>query len=183
MLALWNTRQISIVGLMTAILCLLGPWVIMLPFSPIPISLCTLGIYFGVIISGTKSGTLSTLLYLLLGFVGLPVFSGFMGGPSKLLGPTGGYLLGYILMALICGVSYAKFKNRLGLCLASMFAGTCVCYAFGTIWLAYQLSLPLTEAFLIGTLPYMPGDIAKLIFANTVGTKLQRTLKKAGLIP
>ncbi len=178
-----HTNQLTLIALMTAVLCVLGPLAIALPVSPIPISLCTLGIYFAAIVLGTKSCTISVLLYLLSGFAGLPVFTGFTGGPVKVLGPTGGYLLGYIFMALVCGFSAKKCKNNLLLRLLGMGLGTGICYLFGTLWLAYQLSLSPKEALVIGVLPYLAGDFLKLILANTAGITLRKHLKKARLIP
>ena len=98
-----STRQMTIIALMTAVTCILGPLAIPLPFSPVPISFTNLAIYFSIFVLGTYSATVSYLVYLLIGMVGLPVFSGFAGGFGKMAGPTGGYLVGFIFMALIAG--------------------------------------------------------------------------------
>ena len=78
---------------MTAVICVLAPF--SLPIGPVPISLTNLAIYFVLYMLGVKRGTISYLVYLLIGLVGVPVFSGFTSGPGKLFGPTGGYLIGY----------------------------------------------------------------------------------------
>ena len=80
----------TIISLMTAMICILGPITLAIPISPVPISFVTLAIYLAVYILGMKKGAISCLLYLLIGFVGLPVFSAFTGGVGQLLGPTGG---------------------------------------------------------------------------------------------
>ena len=80
----------TIIALMTAVTCILGPLSIPLPFSPVPISFTNLAIYFSVFVLGTYSATVSYLVYLLMGMVGLPVFSGFSGGFGKLAGPYRG---------------------------------------------------------------------------------------------
>ena len=98
-----NTKTITVIGVMTAFICIMGPLSLTLPVSPVPISLGTLAIYFIPYVLGMKRGTISCCVYLLIGLVGLPVFTGFSSGPAKLLGPTGGYLIGYIFMTLICG--------------------------------------------------------------------------------
>ena len=85
----------ALIGLMTAVICVLAPFSLNLPFSPVPISLGTLAIYFVISVLGMKSGTLSVVLYILLGLVGLPVFANFTGGAGKLFGPSGGYIIGY----------------------------------------------------------------------------------------
>lgn len=177
-----NTGSLTLTALMTAVLCALGPWALVLPFSPIPFSLCTLGIYFASILLGRKAGIISVLLYLLLGLVGLPVFTGFTGGPAKVLGPTGGYLAGYIFMALICGFVAERFSGKYVVCFLGMCLGTLVCYLLGSIWMAYQLELSFRESFIMGALPYMPGDLVKILIATTTGTTLQRYLLRANLI-
>ena len=94
-------RSMVIIGLNSAILCILGP--LSLPIGPVPISLTNLVIYFSLYLLGAKQGTLSYLIYVLLGLVGLPVFSGFSGGPGKLLGPTGGYIIGFFFLCILSG--------------------------------------------------------------------------------
>ena len=91
-----STKQLTTIGVMTAVTCILGPLAIPLSFSPVPISLTNLAIYISIYVLGTKSGTISYIVYLLLGLVGLPIFSNFTGGLAKLAGPTGGYLIGFI---------------------------------------------------------------------------------------
>ena len=101
----FSTRQLSVIGVMTAVTCVLAPF--SLPIGPVPISLTNLAIYFSLYVLGTKYGCISYLVYLLIGFIGVPVFSGFTSGPGKLLGPTGGYLIGFLPMALIAGLCWA----------------------------------------------------------------------------
>ena len=82
----FKVKTIVLIGLMTAVTCVLGPLSVPLPFSPVPISLTNLAIYFTVYVIGTKRGTMSYLIYLLIGFVGVPVFSAFTSGPGKQIG-------------------------------------------------------------------------------------------------
>ena len=98
-----TTAQMTVAALMTAVMCILGPMALPLPVSPVPISLTNLVLYFMIYILGTKLSLISLGIYLLLGAVGLPVFSGFAGGLGKLAGPTGGYLLGFVFMTIISG--------------------------------------------------------------------------------
>ena len=97
-------QDLTLIALMAALTCILGPMSITLPFTPVPISFTNLVIYFAVMVIGMKRGTISYLVYLLIGAVGLPVFSGFSGGLAKLAGPTGGYLVGFIFLGLYAGV-------------------------------------------------------------------------------
>ena len=107
----FTTFQMTLIAVMAAITCILGPLSIPIPISPVPISLTNLAIYLTVCLLGWKFGTISYLIYLLIGIAGLPVFSGFSSGFAKLLGPTGGYLIGFIPMAIICGFAFEKFSN------------------------------------------------------------------------
>lgn len=177
-----QTRQLTLTGLMTAILCILAPISLVLPFSPVPFSLGTLAVYFAVTVLGGRRGFLCTLLYLLLGFAGLPVFSGFTGGLGKLLGPTGGYLIGYLLLALIYGFFLGKWFPRLSPCFAGMLLGTACCYAFGTCWLAYQSDLSPSAAFMAAVLPFLPADFVKMAIALLLGREVRCRLKRAGLL-
>lgn len=177
-----NTKQLAVTGLMAALFCVLGPWALQLPFSPVPFSLGTLAIYFVVTVLGRKLGTLSVLIYILLGAVGLPVFTNFSGGLGKLLGPTGGYILGYIFMALICGYFVDKRPGSLALTAAGMVLGTIVLYLFGTLWLAYQANLSFSAALAAGVIPYIPGDLVKMAAGVVAGSQVRKELARAGLI-
>ena len=128
-------QDLTLIALMAALTCILGPMSITLPFTPVPISFTNLVIYFAVMVIGMKRGTISYLVYLLIGAVGLPVFSGFSGGLAKLAGPTGGYLVGFIFLALISGFFVEKFSGNIVMAVIGMVLGTAVTYAFGTIWL------------------------------------------------
>jgi biotin transport system substrate-specific component len=175
-----DTKTITIIGLMAAVTCIMGPLSIAIPISPVPISLTNLAVYFAIYVLGMKKGTVSYLIYLLIGLVGVPVFSSFTSGPAKLLGPTGGYLIGFIFMALICGFFIDKWNNRLA-DFAGMVIGTVVCYGFGTAWLAYQASMNFSAALAAGVIPFIPGDLTKIVIALIVGPEVRKRLKKAGL--
>lgn len=179
---LLSVRQIALVGLMSAVICVLGPLSVNIPVSPVPVSLGFLGIYLATSILGMKLGTLSVSIYLLLGFAGVPVFTGFTAGVGKLLGPTGGYITGYLFMALICGLFVDKWGGKTFVSLVGMALGTAVCYLFGTVWLAAQMSLTFPQALAMSVLPYIPFDLAKMILASVLGLQIRRRLKRIGLI-
>lgn len=177
----FKVKTIVLIGLMTALTCVLGPLSVPLPFSPVPISLTNLAIYFTIYVVGTKKGTMSYLIYLLIGFIGVPVFSAFTSGPGKLFGATGGYLIGFIFMALISGIFIDKWPSKLYLHFIGMVLGTIVCYLFGTIWLSFQAGMSLKAAALAGVLPFIPGDIVKILLAVLTGPQIRRRLYAAGL--
>lgn len=176
---IFSVKQLSLVGLMTAIICVLAPFSMPIPISPTPISLGTLAIYFVMTVLGLKLGTISVVVYILLGLVGLPVFTGFIGGPGKLFGPTGGYIIGYIFMALISGYFIDKWNNKLLPSLLGMILSTMALYLFGSLWLAYQASYTLPHALMIGAVPYIPGDLVKLALAVSLGRQVRKRLPRA----
>ena len=173
-----RTKQMVLIALMTAVTCVLGPLSIPLPFSPVPISLTNFAIFLAIFVLGMKSGTISFIIYLLLGAVGVPVFSSFRGGFQVLAGPTGGYLIGFIFLALIMGFALDHFDRKLVPTIIGMIIGMAVCYAFGTVWLAKLLSLSFKEGLMMGVIPYLPGDAAKIIIAAIVGPKLYGATQK-----
>lgn len=177
----FKVKTIVLTGLMTALICVAGPLSVPLPFSPVPISLTNLAIYFTVYVMGTKRGTMSYLIYLLIGFIGIPVFSSFTSGPGKLLGATGGYLIGFIFMSLICGYFIEKWPSKLYFHFFGMLLGTIVSYIFGTLWLGFQAGMSLKAAALAGVLPFLPGDILKILLAALAGPQLKKRLQAAGL--
>ena len=172
-----TTAQMTVTALMTAGLCIFGPLALPIPVSPVPISLTNLVLYFMVYILGMKGSLMSFGLYLLLGATGLPVFSGFAGGLGKLAGPTGGYLLGFIFMTLAAGFMVERFPDRIFLHGIGMAVGTAICYLFGTVWLAEQMSLTFTAALGVGVIPYLPGDAVKILLAVILGPKLRKAVR------
>ena len=171
-----TTAQMTVTALMTAITCILGPMSIPIPVSPVPISLTNLVIYFMAYVLGAKFSVISYVLYLLLGTVGLPVFSGFSGGLGKLAGPTGGYLIGFIFLAAIAGYAVEKFPGKIYIHAIGMVLGTAVCYIFGTIWLAGQLGIGFIAGLGVGVIPYLPGDTVKIILALVLGPQIKKAI-------
>lgn len=183
-----KSSQMVEVALMSAVLCVISPFTIPVPASPVPMSLALFGVYLAAMLSGAKKGAVSVLVYLLLGLVGLPVFSGFSGGIGILLGPTGGYLLGYVLCALVIGwmKKRKKFKTSWtgrrqmvwsGICLA---VGTVVCYAFGTVWflLFMKGTYTFSQALLVCVVPYLAVDALKILAATAVVMPVQKIVRR-----
>lgn len=177
-----KTVTLALIGLMAGIICMVGPLSIPLPFNLVPVSLTNLAICFTMYILGMKKGTISYCIYLLIGLVGLPVFSGFTGGAGKLLGPTGGYLIGFIFLALISGFFIDRWGNHMLLCMTGMLLGEIVMYIFGTTWLAYQAHMSFGAALWAGVIPFIPGDLIKIILAMIFGPQIKNRLKKTGVI-
>lgn len=177
-----KTYRLALIGVMTAILCILGPLSIPLPFSPVPLSLTNFAVLLAVFLLGWKWGTVSCGIYLLLGLVGVPVFSGFSGGIAKLLGPTGGYLVGFLFLAVISGLFVEKIEQARLLVAAGMALGMLVDYLFGTLWLAILMKLSFGQALMMGVVPYLAGDMVKLIVALLLGSALRRRLQSLRIL-
>ena len=173
--------EMVLIAVMTAVTCVLAPISLVIPVSPVPISLAMLAIFVSVYVLDMKRATVSYALYLLLGLVGVPVFSGFSSGPAKLFGPTGGYLIGFVFLVIICGYFIDRWTSKIYMCVLGMVLGTIVCYAFGTAWLAYVAHMDFGAALMAGVIPFLPGDAAKIIIAILVGPQLRKALNKAHL--
>ncbi len=149
------------------VIALLAQLVVRLPFSPVPITGQTLGVLLIGSLLGKIRGTLAILTYLAEGMSGLPVFAGGTAGPAVLMGPTGGYLIGFIFAAYITGYLAEKgWTKSVGTSLLMMVAGTAIIFFFGLVWLA-QL-FPGTLIFSVGLLPFIPGAIVKILLATAL---------------
>ena len=168
------------IALMAAVICVVGPFT--LPIGPVPITLAPLAILLSVYILGTKKGTIALLIYLLIGAVGVPVFSGFTGGVGKLAGPTGGYLIGYILFALIAGWFIHRFYDKVVIQFLGMVLALAVLYAFGTAWLAYSAGMTFGAALAVGVLPFIVFDLIKIVIAIALGRAVRSRLLRSGII-
>ena len=135
-------------ALATAVICILSPFTIMLPFSPVPV-----------------------------GFIGIPVFSGFSSGVGKLLSPTGGYIIGYLFVAFLSGIFIDRWESR-GMHALGMILGIMVCYLFGTLWLAREAVMDYRAALAAGVIPFIPADAVKVAIALFAGPKLKRAVEK-----
>lgn len=170
-----NSRKITLVGLMAAIMCVLGP--ISIPVGPISISFLTLAIFLSLYITGTKFTLYSYFIYCIIGAVGMPVFSNYSGGLSKIMGITGGFIFGFYLVILISGLFVEKFENKL-IHFLGMVVGTIISYVIGVIWFVILTKSELTTALTICVLPFIPGDIIKILMAIFIGKKLKYIKKQ-----
>lgn len=171
-----NLRRLIRISLATAIICIVAPISIPVPVSPVPITLTTFILLVLVYVLGWKDALASCALYLALGAFGLPVFSGFSGGLAKLTGPTGGYLLGFLLFILISGLLGEAFSYRPLPFLLGILLGSLALYVVGTLWLSHQLHMGFIPALSVGVLPYLPGAGVKILLALLVGPALKKRL-------
>lgn len=173
--------QLTTCALMAALMCVLGPMSI--PIGPIPVSLTNFVIFLSVYLLGMKGAAVSYLVYLLLGAVGLPVLSGYQGGLAKFVGPTGGYLVGFILTALISGFIMERSHARAVVTMIGMMAAMLAAYAFGTVWFVFQMQCEVWYALTVCVFPFILVDIVKILIATALGKTIRSALTKAGLLP
>lgn len=165
------------VGLITAGSLIAIP----LPGTPVPIVLQNLFVVLTGLFLPPLWALITIAVYLTLGAIGLPIFAGATGGLSHFIGPTGGYLFGFLIAApvtsLIFRVSQREMKRpgRIAL-LSSGFVGFLFPYVPGILWLQHVTSLDLYPAFLIGALPFLPGDLLKLIVCTVILSSLPESL-------
>jgi len=164
-----NSEQLrmTVYASLLAALTAAGAYMI-IPIGPVPISLQTLFVYLTGLLLGSRWGAAGVAVYLLAGACGLPVFAGGTGGIGRLLGPTGGYLLGYLAAAFIIGFITERAPRRRLVDAAAMIAGTLVIYAPGVVWLKIVTGMTFSQAVTLGMLPFLMGDGLKILAAVAV---------------
>jgi len=170
-----KARNMAMCGLFTAVLAVCA-WV-SVPVGDMVVTLQTFGIFLTLGLLGGKYGSITIFVYLLLGAVGAPVFSGFRGGMGALLGTTGGYIFGFMLTALVYWLITAT-KDTLAIRLCAMVLGLLLCYSCGTLW--YLHTYLQSSAVSLGAvlakcvLPYLVPDAVKLALALVLTRRLKR---------
>lgn len=170
-----KTIELSLCALFAALTAILSQLAI--PIGPVPINLATFSVFLAGTLLGARAGAVSQMVYVLLGMAGVPVFSMFRGGAGVLLGPTGGYIMGYILAAWLEGFMTERLGNRIFILASSMLAG---CFAYmltGTCWYMFSTQNGLAESLMTCVVPFLPGDALKIILATALAHRLKPVLK------
>jgi biotin transport system substrate-specific component len=150
-----------------------------LPWTPVPITGQTFSVLAAGTVLGAKRGTLSQLLYVLVGALGAPVYASGAGGWTAATGATGGYLVGFVLAAALVGALSERRQDRqLLTSLPAMLAGSAVVYAVGVPWLAWKLGVPGTKAVELGMAPFLIGDAVKLVAAGALAPGAWRLVRR-----
>lgn len=177
-------KTICLVAMLTAVISVLSIMQIPTPWG-VPFTLQTFAIALCGYVLGWKYGTLSTILYVLLGTIGVPVFAGMTAGPGILFGATGGYIFGFILMALLCGIGRSFMKKGVsGMVWLVVFSalGLLACHVLGIIQLKFVAKMTWSAAALNGSVPYLAKDIASVIGAYLVALAVRRALQSTNLL-
>lgn len=171
-----KTKDLTLTAVMAAIICIAGPLTVAV--GPIPLSLATFAIYLAGAVLGSKRGTAAVALYLLIGMIGVPVFSGFTGGFQKLAGVTGGYLIGYLPCAFLSGLGGEREgTGQKWMLPALMTAGTAILYVIGTAWFMAQTGNALGAALSLCVLPFLPGDAAKITAVTLLSAPIRKAIR------
>ena len=174
-----TTKRMTRIALCAALLAPCA-W-LSVPTQP-PFTMQTFGVFLTFLLLGAKDGTIAIGLYILLGALGVPVFSGFNGGMGALMGPTGGYIVGFLLICLIFGLLCGKGAG-LWLKALALLLGLAVCYAFGTLWFVKvygDMKGPIStlSALSMCVFPFIVPYLAKLALALWAGKRLEKYSNK-----
>jgi len=170
--SLHMTAYASLLAALTAV----GAY-IAIPIGPVPIVLQNLFVYLMGLVLGSRWGLAAIGAYLLAGAVGLPVFAGGKGGLGHLIGPTGGYLIGFVPAVAIIGFLTEKTKHQLLIAILSLILATAIIYTCGVSWLSIVTNMTMDKAFMVGMVPFLPGDLIKIVAALIIGWKLRPILQ------
>ena len=178
-----TTKNIIFIGLFAAITAVLSQIAIPLPTN-VPLTLQTFAVALAGYFLGAVKGTVAMMVYVMLGAVGVPVFANWKGGFSVITGATGGFIVGFIFMALLCGVGSSVFSSKKlsGKVLAVLLgiAGLAVCHLLGFGWYAIFAKVSLGKSFMVVSLPYLIKDIGSVVAAYVISEELIKRLAKTG---
>ncbi|MEE1197118.1 MAG: biotin transporter BioY [Lachnospiraceae bacterium] len=169
-------QELCSIAVFTAVLVIMAQICIPMPFG-VPMTMQTFAVTLTGIVLGPRNGTISVFIYLLLGAVGVPVFTGFNGGLQAFWGPTGGFLLSFPIMAFLAGLG-AEHRRKKGLFPICIILGTVVNFAAGTLLFCLLTHSTILVGFSTCVLPFIPTTAIKTILAAISGLKLRRQLNR-----
>lgn len=177
----FSVKEIVLIGIFAALTAIMAQ--ISIPLKPVPITFQIFAVFLSAFILGSKCATFSQIVYVLLGAIGLPVFSKFSGGTQIILGPTGGYIIAFPIVAFVVGKLVEKKAEPSKIYLISVaLLGLILCYSLGAAQLGFILKLSVQKSLSLGVLPFIPLDIVKLIIASVLGYEIRKILLKANLL-
>jgi biotin transport system substrate-specific component len=171
-------RDIIYSSLMAAVTSILGYLVIPLPFTPIPITGQSLAVMIAGCVLTPAQAALSMLIFLLLGCAGIPVFSGGRSGIGIIVGKSGGYFLGYLIGVVIISVLSHRKQSFVNMFLACVLGGIVIVHFLGAGWLGFITNVGIKKAFVLGSLPFIPGDLLKAVVAAFISLRLNKEMRR-----
>ena len=167
-----SVQDMVLIAVFTAIMAICS-WI------SVSFTLQTFAVFVTAALLGTKRGTIAVVVYILLGIIGVPVFAGLTGGPSVIAGPTGGFIVGFILTAIIIGLlmNLANGKSevvKLVITVVAMVLGDVACFAIGTVWFMVVTNNTVAVALTYCVIPYIIPDIAKIVVATIIANRVKK---------
>ncbi|MBI6872370.1 biotin transporter BioY [Clostridium aciditolerans] len=172
-----KAKDIVYSALFATLTAVLGYITIPLPFSPIAITGQSLAVMLAGCVLTPIQAALSMLTFLFMGIIGLPVFSGGRTGIGVIVGKSGGYLIGYLVGAVIISILVRKSKSKITMFLACLFGGIIVVHILGAAWLGYVTGMGIEKAIMVGSVPFLPGDLLKAVAAVVIGVRLNKNIR------
>ncbi len=170
-------KDMILSAIFAGLICIMSYIAIPLPFSPVPVTGQTFVIMLAGLTLTTLQASMSVVVFILLGVIGLPVFSGGASGLGVFATHRGGYIIGFLIGVIVITLIRRNSNNVVRMSIAGFIGGILVVYILGVPWLSYINNLTLSNAFTLGALPFIPGDLFKLFAAVTVALALNRQLK------
>ncbi len=171
-----NTKEITVCALFAAITSILAQISIPIPFTTVPLTMQVFAIALSGVVLGAKKGFISQFIYILMGGIGLPIFAQMTGGLSIIMGPTGGFILGFPLMALIIGY-FSKKYNKAVYILIGMILGLVIDYLIGILMFSFITKSTFIQGLMMCVVPFIPVDLIKISLATVIGINLSKRLK------
>ena len=178
-----DRRQLQLTvyaSLMAALICVGAYLTVPIPLGPVPLVLQNLFVFLAGLLLGSRWGLTSVGIYLLVGAIGLPVFVGGTGGLAHFLGPTGGYLFGFAAAAFVIGYLAERLRSQVVGDIVAVVAGLLTVFALGVPWLKAMTGMTWEKAFLVGMLPFLPGDALKAAAAVFLARAIRPMMKAIG---
>ncbi|AGB40253.1 hypothetical protein Halha_0241 [Halobacteroides halobius DSM 5150] len=172
-----TTQDMVYAAIFAALISVLSYISIPIPFSPVPVTGQSLAVMLAGAILTTRQAGLSMGIFLLLGAIGIPVFSQGRGGIGVFMGPSGGYLIGYLVGAIVISLIIQDKKSYLHIGLANIIGGILVVHLLGIIWLNIITDMGLQKSLMAGSLPFIPGDLLKATLATIISVPIIKRLK------
>lgn len=170
-----SIQDICMIALFTAVIAIMAQISIPMPLG-VPMTMQTFAITLAAVVLGSKRGCLSSLVYVLIGMTGMPVFAGFSGGAQHIVGPTGGFLISFPIMAYIIGLGVDKLKDVKGALVLCIIAGTAANYMIGVLMFCLLTGSSAGVGFTACVLPFIPTAVIKAILAAVIGLQIRRRL-------
>jgi biotin transport system substrate-specific component len=168
-----TVRDLTMISLFTALICVSSYIRIDLPYGA-PLTAQTLAVMLAGSILAPRQAAFSLFTYLLLGAVGAPIFAGGTAGLPIILGKTGGYLIGFLVGAVVISLMRGKKSSLIRLSIANVVGGIIVVNLLGAFWLNYITGMGMAKTFMLGVLPFIPGDLIKAAAATIIAIKLNK---------